>query len=198
MSGLYGKGIFKSMQLVFKHFVDSYLVDMRDKTGRKNDQEKNNFRSSSETRGLFTIEYPEKPKQLPEEFRVFPFLVYDENEGGDKKLRCTACGTCARVCPTQCIWIVRAKDPETGRPKPEPTAFWIDGNTCMNCGSCAEFCPFEAICMDHDFELASQDRSNFLFNMETLSKPASYYQKIRPEQIKSERAAKEKPEEGEG
>jgi NADH-quinone oxidoreductase subunit I len=192
MSGVYGKGILKSLRLVFKHFIDSYLVDLRDLFSRKSDREKNRFRSSSKTKGLFTIEYPEKPKELPEEFRVFPFLVYDETEDGDRKLRCTACGTCARVCPVQCIWIVRAKDPDTGKPKPAPSAFWINGNTCMNCGSCAEFCPFDAIRMDHDFELASEGREKYLFDIEKLSKPASYYQKIRPEQFERERASREK------
>ena len=41
----------------------------------------------------------------------------------------------------------------------------------MNCGFCAEYCPFDAIIMDHDFELASYDRS--VYNMEKLLKPAS-------------------------
>ena len=62
----------------------------------------------------------------------------------------------------------------------------------MNCGFCAEYCPFDAIIMDHDFELASYGRS--VYNMEKLLKPASYYQKIRPENYKrndEERKAKE-------
>jgi NADH-quinone oxidoreductase subunit I len=198
MSPLYGKGILESLKIVFRHFIQTYTVDLRDLFGRKTDVEKNKFRSSSKSKGLFTIEYPEKPRQLPEEFRVIPFLVYDELDDGSQKLRCTACGTCARVCPTQCIWIVRGKDPETGRPKPVPTAFWIDGNTCMNCGSCAEFCPFDAIRMDHDFELASEHRTDFFFDMAKLGKPAAYYQKIRPEQFERERASREKKVEGAG
>ena len=48
----------------------------------------------------------------------------------------------------------------------------------MNCGFCAEYCPFDAIIMDHDFELASYGRS--VYNMEKLLKPASYYKNIRP------------------
>ncbi len=31
----------------------------------------------------------------------------------------------------------------------------------MNCGYCAEFCPFDAIKMDHDYELASYDRTQY-------------------------------------
>src|SRR5262249_58429080 len=37
---------------------------------------------------------------------------------------CTSCGICAKVCPPQCIWIVRGSDPNTGRPVPQPTAFF--------------------------------------------------------------------------
>jgi NADH-quinone oxidoreductase subunit I len=62
----------------------------------------------------------------------------------------------------------------------------------MNCGFCAEYCPFDAIIMDHDFELASYGRS--VYNMEKLLKPASYYKSIRPEQYdrnEAERKAKE-------
>jgi NADH-quinone oxidoreductase subunit I len=62
----------------------------------------------------------------------------------------------------------------------------------MNCGFCAEYCPFDAIIMDHDFELASHGRS--VYNMEKLLKPAAYYKSIRPENYErneAERQAKE-------
>ena len=51
----------------------------------------------------------------------------------------------------------------------------------MNCGLCAEFCPFEAIRMDHDYEISTYDRSSEnIYNKEKLDKPASYYASIRP------------------
>jgi NADH-quinone oxidoreductase subunit I len=123
------------------------------------------------------VQYPEEKLPVPEEFRYMPFLVYDVVEGG-REIRCTSCGICAKVCPPQCIWIVRSNDPHTGRPIPEPTEFFIDADICMNCGFCAEYCPFDAIIMDHDYEIASYQRS--VFNMEKLLKPASYYKSIRP------------------
>jgi NADH-quinone oxidoreductase subunit I len=65
----------------------------------------------------------------------------------------------------------------------------------MNCGLCAEYCPFDAIKMDHDYELASYERfSEHIFNKERLSKPVSYYASIRPTNYAGEeeaRAAKE-------
>ena len=57
----------------------------------------------------------------------------------------------------------------------------------MNCGLCAEYCPFEAIRMDHDYEIANIDRfSHHIYDLEKLLKPASYYAKIRPTQFKEE------------
>jgi NADH-quinone oxidoreductase subunit I len=76
---------------------------------------------------------------------------------------------------------VRGEDPVNKRPIPEPEAFFIDIDICMNCGFCAEFCPFDAIKMDHDYELASYDRTqNHIFDKERLSKPFSYWKTIAP------------------
>ena len=149
-------------------------------------------RMSKDARGIFTVQYPEEKIPVPEEFRFIPFLIYDIDENGEKKDRCTSCGICAKVCPPQCIWIVRTTDPNTGRPIPEPKEFYIDVDICMNCGFCAEYCPFDAIIMDHDFEIASYSRN--VYNMEKLLKPASYYKSIRPENYarnEAERKAKE-------
>jgi len=135
-------------------------------------------RSSKDANGIFTVQYPEEKLPTPEEFRYVPFLVYDEGANGEKNIRCTSCGICAKACPPQCIWIVRSSDPVTGRPVPQPAEFYIDADICMNCGFCAEYCPFDAIKMDHDYELASYGRN--VFDKERLMKPASYYAQIRP------------------
>jgi NADH-quinone oxidoreductase subunit I len=104
---------------------------------------------------------------------------------------CTSCGICAKVCPPQCIWIERGKLPN-GRPKPEPVNFYIDIDICMNCGYCAEYCPFDAIKMDHDYELASFDRTTLhIHDKARLTKPNSYWIKIAPT-----RAAEEAEERG--
>jgi len=125
---------------------------------------------------------------LPEEFRYIPFLVYDEGAEGNKEIRCTSCGICAQVCPPQCIWIVRTNNPATGRPVPVPSDFFIDADICMNCGYCAEYCPFDAIKMDHDFEIASYERN--VLNMDKLLKSASYYANIRPQNAAREEEAR--------
>lgn len=192
---MYGKGILKGLLVTGKRFLNTYLDDLawllRGKK-RYYSEEGIRHRSSKDTKGIFTIQYPEERLITPEEMRYVPFLVYDEKPDGKREVRCTSCGICAKVCPPQCIWIVRSNDPNTGRPIPEPTEFYIDVDICMNCGFCAEFCPFDAIIMDHDFEIASYGRS--VYNMEKLLKPASYYRSIRPQQYarnEAERQAKE-------
>jgi len=178
---MFGKGILKGLSVTWKHFWETYLDDivwlLR---GRKRyySEEGIKHRSSKDARGIFTVQYPEERLIIPEEFRYLPFLVYNEAPDGKQEILCTSCGICAKVCPPQCIWIVRSDDPQTGRPIPVPAEFYVDADICMNCGFCSEFCPFDAIKMDHDFEIASYGRN--VLNMQQLLKPASYYEKIRP------------------
>ena len=192
---MYGKGILKGLSVTWKRFWDTYLDDIswmiRGKK-RYNSEEGIRHRSSKDTRGIFTVQYPEEQLIQPEEARFLPFLVYNEKEDGEKEILCTSCGICAKVCPPQCIWIVRSNNPETGRPIPEPTEFYVDADICMNCGFCAEYCPFDAIKMDHDFEIASYERN--VYNMEKLLKPSSYYQSIRPENFAREEEARQAKE----
>jgi NADH-quinone oxidoreductase subunit I len=131
----------------------------------------------------------------PEEFRFVPFLIYEEDEEGNILHRCTSCGICAKVCPPQCIWIERTTDPNTGRPVPEPAEFFIDVDICMNCGLCAEFCPFNAIKMDHDYEISVYDRhTHNIYDKEKLSRPVSYYENIRPMNYGAEEQARREAE----
>ena len=188
MSDMYGKGILKGLGVSLKRFIETYVDDLKWFGKRYNNPAGIAHRSSSNGRGIFTVQYPEEKLPMPEEFRFIPLLVYDEGPDGEKTMRCTSCGICSRVCPPQCIWIVRTTDPVTGRPYPDPAEFYIDADICMNCGLCAEYCPFDAIKMDHDYELASFNRN--LYDKAKLSKPASYYDSIRPFNAAHENAAR--------
>jgi NADH-quinone oxidoreductase subunit I len=187
---MYGVGILKGLQVTLKHFVETFVDDLR-WFGRRNGIEAFQTKQSLQGKGMYTVQYPEEKIAVPERFRFIPFLVtYNEDDpeyaGKDW---CTSCGICAKVCPPQCIWIVQTKDPATGRPKPEPEAFFIDIDVCMNCGYCAEYCPFDAIKMDHDYELASYDRTSYhIHDKARLSKPVSYWQSIAPTQAAEELA----------
>jgi NADH-quinone oxidoreductase subunit I len=192
---MYGLGILKGLGVTLKHFFETYLDDFRWKGKRYYTAEGIAHRMSSETTGIFTVQYPEEKLPVPEEFRYIPFLIYEENEDGTQVTRCTSCGICAKVCPPQCIWITRTTDPATGRPVPDPAEFYIDIDICMSCGFCAEYCPFDAIKMDHDYELATYDRrKNNILDKEKLLKPLSYYASIRPVNYQREQAAQAEAE----
>jgi predicted flap endonuclease-1-like 5' DNA nuclease/ferredoxin len=91
---------------------------------------------------------------------------------------------------------VRTNDPKTGKPIPQPAEFYIDTDICMNCGYCAEFCPFDAIKMDHDYELADYERTvSHIHDLDRLLKPVSYYASIRPTWYAKEEAARRAEEE---
>jgi NADH-quinone oxidoreductase subunit I len=189
-----GQGFFKGMMLTFRHFINSYIDDF--KYGlRRYAPDVDNFevRQGTQTEGVFTVQYPDEKLAMPERFRFVPFLVVQnwDDELNPGRDWCTSCGICAKVCPPQCIWIVRSDDPETGRPVPEPEAFFIDIDICMNCGFCAEFCPFDAIKMDHDYEMASYDRTtNHIFDKDKLSKEVRYWNHIAPTRAEEEMAVR--------
>ncbi|MDO8539197.1 MAG: 4Fe-4S dicluster domain-containing protein [Opitutaceae bacterium] len=128
---------------------------------------------------LVTTEYPEQRTKLPENYRNFPFLVYDGTAAIDG-LRCVACKICEVECPPQCIYIIPDRD-EKGRPTKKPKVFDIDISVCMSCQICVEVCPFDAIKMDQQYEIAEADRfDRLLLKREALAKPNSYYQEIHP------------------
>jgi NADH-quinone oxidoreductase subunit I len=192
---MYGLGILKGLGVTLKHFLGTFVDDFRWGRKRYYTPEGIAHRTSKDATGIFTVQYPEEKLPVPEEFRFIPFLIYEDKGEDGIEYRCTSCGICAKVCPPQCIWIVRANDPNTGRPIPDPAEFYIDIDICMSCGFCAEYCPFDAIKMDHDYELATYDRQkNNVFDKEKLGKPVAYYASVRPINNAREEAARAEAE----
>jgi len=156
---MYGTGLLKGLGITLKHVTDTFKDDFKPQPSRYEGSSDLNgpFRIMTQPvtqEGLLTIQYPEEKRLLPERFRYIPMLIWDTEKEEDK---CTACGICAKVCPPQCIWIVRDSD-ENGKPVARPAEFYIDAAVCMSCSFCVEFCPFDAIKMNHDYELAVYDR----------------------------------------
>src|ERR1700675_1171681 len=134
-----GTGILKGLGVTLKHFIATYTEDFK-YIGKKAGMETRPLRRQNpKNHGIVTVQYPDERLPMPEAFRYIPFLVKDTEKNEDK---CTSCGICAKVCPPQCIWIVRSSD-ANGKPIPEPKAFFIDVSICMSCGYCAEYCPFD-------------------------------------------------------
>lgn len=199
---MYGTGIIKGMAVTMRHFIETYVDDIRwmGKGGRYYNEKALDVRQSLKGAGVITVFYPEEKLPVPERFRFVPFLVTDDPPPGQRWGHdwCTSCGICPKICPPQCIWIERGKQPN-GRPKPEPAKFYIDIDLCMNCGLCMEFCPFDAIKLDHDYELATYDRTTAnIHDKERLSKPLSYWQEIAPKRAAAEAAARQWVEDNKG
>ncbi len=57
---------------------------------------------------------------------------------------CIRDGSCAEVCPVECIVAGPEDDPKWGM------AYWIDPDTCIDCGACAPECPADAIFPDDE------------------------------------------------
>ena len=149
-----------------------------------------NFAGSFVSKGrMTTVQYPEERVPLPEAARNFPFLVYDTKNSADpndweKGLRCVACQICEKECPPKCIYIEKSKDKKpdyVGKPQIYPLKFDIDISVCMSCQICVEVCPFEAIKMNNEFELATDDRfGGLLLDRHQLAKSNEYYHQIHP------------------
>lgn len=191
---MYGTGLLKGLGITLKHAIDTFRDDSDEVPSRYVDSHKliGNRRvieQNLEQEGLLTIQYPEEKRLLPERFRYIPMLIWDTDNNVDL---CTACGICAKVCPPQCIWIVRDSD-EAGKPVARPAEFYIDGAVCMSCSFCVEFCPFDAIKMNHDYELAVYDRyPHLVYNKAELTVPVEYYAALWPDQYAAEEEARRK------
>ena len=144
---------------------------------------RNFFGSYVEKDRLTTVQYPEERLPLPEASRVFPFLLYDGTDP-EAGLRCVACQICEKECPPRCIHIEKSKDKKpdfVGKPQAYPAVFNIDVSVCMSCQICVEVCPFEAIKMDTEFELSTDNRfGGLLWDKERLAKSNAYYGEIHP------------------
>ena len=185
---IYGVELVRGLGITLRHFFVSYTVGLR-RTFRN--RKRGFVRQHPKEQGVFTVQYPDERLKVPERFRVLPVLIYDGKAGEkwtQEKERCTACGICAKVCPPQCIWIVQGKDP-AGKPVPKASEFYIDVDVCMNCGFCAEFCPFDAIKMDHKFELGGGERNlSHIFDIDKLHVSTEYYAQTHPKAWEEEQA----------
>ncbi len=158
-----GQGTLKGLDIVFRKFRKALF-------GKANTER-------DDTEGQFNVQYPEERLVLAEAYRNMPILLYDDATGQEL---CTSCFQCERVCPPQVIHITQAKHPETGKPVPAAAEFVLEYDTCMSCGYCAEVCPFDAIKMDHDFELSTADHPALDVHYTHLLRPVSYYEAIAP------------------
>ena len=156
-----GEGILKGLAETARNFVGSYVSRER----------------------LTTVQYPEERIPQVENTRVFPLLVYDGPDW-EAGLRCVACQICEKECPPKCIYIEKSTDKKpdyVGKPQNYPVRFDIDVSVCMSCQICVEVCPFEAIKMNTEFELSTDERfGGLLLDRHQLAHSNDYYHTIHP------------------
>ncbi len=100
-------------------------------------------------RAIVTMQYPDERPKLASRFRGLPELQI----GKDGRERCIACGLCAKVCPSQCIYVEGATDKTTDRRYPK--IYELDAFRCIFCGFCEEACPVRAVMLRDTFELST-------------------------------------------
>jgi NADH-quinone oxidoreductase subunit I len=156
-----GEGILKGLAETARNFFGSYVDGER----------------------LTTVQFPEQRLAPIEATRDFPFLVYD-GEDWHAGMRCVACQICEKECPPKCIYIEKSADKKPdamGKAQFYPAKFDIDISVCMSCQICVEVCPFEAIKMDTEFELSTDDRfGGLLLHKDKLAKSNEHYHRIHP------------------
>lgn len=114
--------------------------------------------------GAVTIQYPEVRKTIAPRHRSLHRLVRRE----DGRPRCVACMLCATVCPSECITVEAAEDPDPEVQR-TPSRYTIDLARCCFCGFCVEACPEDAIRMDTGIlEAARRKRADLVCEKEDL------------------------------
>ena len=113
-----------------------------------------------------TVQYPHRSPA--EDYKPRPgyrgdFALLTDRETG--ALKCTACMSCARICPDKCIHI----EGEGKGKERKPTVFIIDLGLCMFCHLCVEACPFDALTMTPDYEQAEYSPRALIRDLDRLT-----------------------------
>lgn len=124
----------------------------------------NLFGIKTKRKGAVTIQYPEEKKEIAYRHRSLHRLLKRDNG----RPRCVVCLLCATSCPSECIYIEAAEDPDDEFQK-YPATFIIDLSRCCFCGFCVEACPEDAIRMDtQQIELAEYNRLDLIYDLNKL------------------------------
>ena len=105
---------------------------------------------------IITVQYPHDTLPMPARFRGHVQLVFDNTTG---RARCTACGLCARACPSSCIVLDGVK--REGEKRKSVSEYELNFTKCSLCGSCVEACASDAIEFSKQYNVVSLNRDDF-------------------------------------
>jgi NADH dehydrogenase (ubiquinone) Fe-S protein 8 len=108
-----------------------------------------------------TLNYPFEKGSLSSRFRGEHALRKYSN--GEE--RCIACKLCEVVCPALAITIDSALKRNGSR---QTTRYDIDMTKCIYCGLCQEACPVDAIVESSNFEYATYNHDELLYDKNKL------------------------------
>src|SRR5438094_7081330 len=110
-----------------------------------------------------TFQYPREQRTIPDAHRgALGLLRYD-----DGAERCVGCDLCEVACPSHCIKVISAENPE--RPLSRyATEFYIDITKCVFCGYCVEACPVNALAMTKMYEYSTAGKRSLIFDKAKL------------------------------
>jgi len=110
-----------------------------------------------------TFQYPREKRTIPDAHRgALGLLRYD-----DGVERCVGCDLCEAACPSRCIKVVSAEDPNKPLSR-IATEFYIDITKCVFCGYCVEACPVNALAMTKMYEYSTPDKRTLIFDKKRL------------------------------
>jgi len=120
-----------------------------------------------------TIHYPRQEVTNLATFRGHIELIPEDSD--PLTPRCISCGTCAKVCPSNCITVIKKKAPaptpeatEQGiKPKApkDPELFHLDFTLCSLCGQCVPSCPVDSLRFSQNINIAGYHRQDFHFDL---------------------------------
>ena len=111
-----------------------------------------------------TRQYPDFKRPAFPGVRGMHAFVRDAETGKEK---CIACGLCAAICPSQCIYIQTSENPEHQK---VAERYEIEVLRCVYCAFCVEACPVGAVALTEHFEYSDTTREALYMDKERLLK----------------------------